>query len=114
MPECFDVEVTDGVAHLRLNRPDALNTMTPDFWRELPELLDEIDRNASARVVVLSSTGRHFSAGMDLAVFTGGSDLLTEPGVSGMAAIKGAEVQRSRTRTRAAPSTRRSSSGAAG
>ena len=82
MPECFDVEVTDGVAHLRLNRPDALNTMTPDFWRELPELLDEIDRNASARVVVLSSTGRHFSAGMDLAVFTGGSDLLTEPGVS--------------------------------
>jgi enoyl-CoA hydratase len=82
MPECFDVEVTDGVAHLRLNRPDALNTMTPDFWRELPELLDEIDRNASARVVVLSSTGRHFSAGMDLAVFTGGSDLLTDPGVS--------------------------------
>ncbi|MEI2816976.1 MAG: crotonase/enoyl-CoA hydratase family protein [Microthrixaceae bacterium] len=82
MPECFDVEVTDGVAHLRLNRPDALNTMTPDFWRELPELLDEIDRNASAWVVVLSSTGRHFSAGMDLAVFTGGSDLLTEPGVS--------------------------------
>ena len=58
MPECFDVEVTDGVAHLRLNRPDALNTMTPDFWRELPELLDEIDRNASARVVVLSSTLR--------------------------------------------------------
>ena len=80
MPECFDVEVTDGVAHLRLNRPDALNTMTPDFWRELPELLDEIDRNASARVVVLSSTGRHFSAGMDLAVFTGGSDLLTVQG----------------------------------
>ncbi|HMS13359.1 MAG TPA: crotonase/enoyl-CoA hydratase family protein [Microthrixaceae bacterium] len=82
MPECFDVEVTDGVAHLRLNRPDALNTMTPDFWRELPELLDEIDRNASARVVVLSSTGRHFSAGRDLAAFPGGSDPPTQPGVS--------------------------------
>ena len=34
------------VAHLRLNRPDALNTMTPDFWRELPELLDEIGYRA--------------------------------------------------------------------
>ena len=35
--ECFDVDISDGVAHLQLNRPDALNTMVPSFWRELPE-----------------------------------------------------------------------------
>jgi enoyl-CoA hydratase len=69
---CFDVEVADQVAHVRLSRPDALNTMTPDFWRELPEIVTGISDDASARVVVLSSTGRHFSAGMDLAVFGGG------------------------------------------
>ena len=35
--------------------------------------MDEIDAAGSARVIVISSTGRHFSAGMDLSVFTGGS-----------------------------------------
>jgi enoyl-CoA hydratase len=69
---CFDVDVTDRVAHVRLSRPDELNTMTPDFWRELPEIVTGISDEASARVVVLSSTGKHFSAGMDLSVFMGG------------------------------------------
>jgi enoyl-CoA hydratase len=68
---CFDVDITDSVAHVRLNRPDELNTMTPDFWRELPEIVTGISDDAAARVVVISSTGRHFSAGMDLSVFTG-------------------------------------------
>jgi enoyl-CoA hydratase len=69
---CFDVEITDRVAHVRLSRPDELNTMTPDFWRELPEIITGISDDASARVVVISSTGKHFSAGMDLSVFMGG------------------------------------------
>jgi enoyl-CoA hydratase len=68
---CFDVEINDAVAHVRLSRPDELNTMTPDFWRELPEIITAISDDASARVVVISSTGKHFSAGMDLSVFTG-------------------------------------------
>jgi enoyl-CoA hydratase len=68
---CFDVDISDAVAHVRLSRPDELNTMTPDFWRELPEIVTGISDDASARVVVISSSGRHFSAGMDLSVFTG-------------------------------------------
>jgi enoyl-CoA hydratase len=77
---CFDVEITDQVAHVRLNRPDALNTMTPEFWSELPEIVTGISDQASARVVVISSTGRHFSAGMDLSVFAGGTDSDAEIG----------------------------------
>ena len=69
---CFDVDITDKVAHVRLSRPDELNTMTPAFWRELPEIVTGISDDASARVVVISSTGKHFSAGMDLSVFMGG------------------------------------------
>jgi enoyl-CoA hydratase len=69
---CFDVEIADSVAHVRLCRPDELNTMTPDFWRELPEIVTGISDDASARAVVISSTGKHFSAGMDLSVFLGG------------------------------------------
>lgn len=69
---CFEVERIGKVAHLRLCRPDAYNTMTRAFWSELPQLVDELDRSGDTRAVVLSSTGKHFSAGMDLAVFTGG------------------------------------------
>jgi enoyl-CoA hydratase len=60
------------VAHVRLKRPDAYNTMTREFWTELPEIVNGLDAAGNTRVVVLSSTGKHFSAGMDLAVFTGG------------------------------------------
>ena len=73
---CFDVDVTDGVAHLVLKRADELNTMTPDFWRDLPRIVDGLSRSGEARALVISSTGRHFTAGMDLSVFTGGSSLL--------------------------------------
>jgi enoyl-CoA hydratase len=45
--------------------------MNLDFWRELPELMHKINDEVLARVVVISSTGKHFSAGMDLSVFTG-------------------------------------------
>ena len=71
---CFNVEIKDYVAHIQLKRPDELNTMTRDFWNELPEIVNDINDNAKARVIVLSSTGRHFSAGMDLSVFTSPKD----------------------------------------
>jgi len=71
--ECFDVQIEEGVAHVRLCRPDELNTMNRAFWRELPRIVGELDRGGAVRVLVLSSTGRHFSAGMDLSVFGGGS-----------------------------------------
>lgn len=69
---CFEVTESDRIAHIVLNRPDELNTMTPDFWRELPQLVDEISDRGQARAIVVSSTGKHFSAGMDIGVFTSG------------------------------------------
>lgn len=65
----FRVAIDSGVAHIQLNRPEKLNSMGRDFWRELPALVRDIDENAKARVIVLSSTGKHFCAGMDLEVF---------------------------------------------
>ena len=67
--QCFDVSIENKIAHIRLSRGDALNTMTRDFWNELPEIVNAIDAEALARVIVVSSTGKHFSAGMDLSVF---------------------------------------------
>jgi enoyl-CoA hydratase len=68
---CFEIEIKDKVAELRLNRPSELNTMTRAFWSELPRALRDLDARAAARVVVLTSTGKHFTAGMDLSVFSG-------------------------------------------
>ncbi len=68
--DCFSVSIEGKVAHIKLNRPEAMNAMNKAFWNELPEIIGEIDRSASARVIVISSTGKHFSAGMDLSVFS--------------------------------------------
>ncbi len=70
--ECFEVTRDGPVAHLKLCRPDELNSMKRSFWYELPQIVRDLDREGSVRAVVLSSTGRHFSAGMDLGVFAGG------------------------------------------
>ena len=66
----LEVSIENHIAHVKLNRPDALNSMNVDFWQELPVAIRAIDASSEARVIVLSSTGKHFSAGMDLAVFT--------------------------------------------
>lgn len=70
----FKVDISDYVANLVLSRPDELNTMSRDFWVELGEVLDEINKNSEVRVVVMSSTGKHFCAGMDLSAFSNGVD----------------------------------------
>ena len=74
---CFDVDIAEKIAHIQLNRGDELNTMLPEFWRELPQIVRDIDHEAKARVIVISSTGKHFSAGMDLSVFTSGNSVGT-------------------------------------
>ena len=76
-PSCFDVEVTEKVAHIRLNRPDDLNSMVREFWTELPEIVRGLDARGDVRAIVVSSTGRHFCAGMDLGVFTSGDTPIT-------------------------------------
>ena len=72
---CFEIEESDGVGHVVLSRPDEFNTMVPAFWSELPEIINGLSDSGRVRAVVVSSTGKHFCAGMDLSVFTGGSNL---------------------------------------
>ena len=83
---CFQFSITDQVAHLVLSRPEAMNTMGPAFWRELDELLAGLHKGSDARVLVISSTGKHFSAGMALDVF-GDALTLDDASAEGRAAI---------------------------
>jgi enoyl-CoA hydratase len=66
---CFEVAVDEKVAHIRLCRPDKRNSMIPEFWNELPEIIRDIDGNARARAIVISSTGPHFCSGLDIKAF---------------------------------------------
>ena len=79
---CFTVAFADNIAHIQLKRGDELNTMVPEFWHELPGIVRDIDANARARVIVISSTGKHFSGGMDLSVFTSGQSAGTAAAAS--------------------------------
>lgn len=68
--ETFDLTIENDIAHICLNRPDKRNSMIPSFWEDLPNVVQDIDNGAKARVIVISSTGPVFTAGMDLNAFT--------------------------------------------
>ena len=65
----FDVSIADNIAHIVLSRPEKRNAMAPDFWSDLPKIIQDIDDNSKARVIVISSTGPVFSAGIDISMF---------------------------------------------
>jgi len=46
--EAFAVTIEDKVAHIKMNRPEAMNTMNKAFWNELPTIVRDIDMNARA------------------------------------------------------------------
>ena len=67
--KCFELTIKDNIAHVVLSRPEKRNSMIKEFWEELPELLLDIDNNARARVIVITSTGPHFTSGLDTSLF---------------------------------------------
>ncbi len=59
-------EVEDQIATITLNRPQALNAISPALEIELHAALDVADRDPGVRVVILTGAGRAFCAGYDL------------------------------------------------
>ena len=83
---CFELNIDQHIAHLVLNRPDRLNALDMTVWRELDEVLQQLHQTNQARVLVISSTGKHFSAGMSLEAF-GESVSMDDQSAEGRAAI---------------------------
>ena len=83
---CFTLTEHNHIAHLVLNRPEAMNTMNSTFWRELDDTLSRLHKEGTARALVISSTGKHFSAGMSLDVF-GDAISMNDQSAEGRAAI---------------------------
>ena len=72
----FRLSADNGVAHLQLNRPERLNTMAPPFFPALRDAVRTLNDEGETRALVISSTGKHFCAGMALDVFAGDDALL--------------------------------------
>ena len=80
---CFDVSIDDKVAHVRMIRPERHNSMIPEFWNELPAIVDELSESGSVRAMVLSADGRNYCSGMDLSVFAAGDNAVSGGASSG-------------------------------
>ena len=75
MSERVLVTLADGVADVRLNRPEKLNALDPAMFEGLVETGRSLAVDPSVRAVVLSGEGRGFCAGLDFASFMAlGSD----------------------------------------
>jgi len=60
-------EINDGIAQVRLNRPDKLNALTLELLRELVDTAKELGKNHDLRAVVIAGEGDAFTAGLDFA-----------------------------------------------
>jgi 2-(1,2-epoxy-1,2-dihydrophenyl)acetyl-CoA isomerase len=64
--ESIELAVDEGVAHVRFNRPEALNAFTRAMGLELRDAIERCATDEDVRVVVLTGAGRAFSAGADV------------------------------------------------
>ncbi|MFT7685213.1 MAG: enoyl-CoA hydratase/carnithine racemase, partial [Candidatus Azotimanducaceae bacterium] len=87
MSELVTIAITDGIADVRLNRPDKYNALSPGMFNAIIEAGEELAKNDDLRVVVLSGNGRGFCAGLDMESFQGMSDQNSENSASKLQAF---------------------------
>lgn len=64
--EAIRLERRGAVAWIYLNRPDAMNSMSPQMVGEIGAALDAVEADRTVRCLVITGTGRAFCAGADL------------------------------------------------
>ncbi|MFP5256818.1 MAG: crotonase/enoyl-CoA hydratase family protein [Acidimicrobiia bacterium] len=69
MSERVIIDHNNGIAHLRLNRPDKLNALDTALFQALVDAGEALKADPTVRVVVLSGEGRGFCAGLDFSSF---------------------------------------------
>lgn len=66
MFETIGFETKDGIAVLTINRPEALNALNGQVLEELKQCIDEVEKDSTVRVLILTGAGRSFVAGADI------------------------------------------------
>ncbi len=68
--ETFHVAYEGSVAVVTLSRPEKRNALAPSFWSDFPAAIRRLSERGKARVLIIEADGPHFTAGMDVSVFT--------------------------------------------
>ena len=74
MSDRVQMDVADGVAHVRLNRPDKMNALDGAMFVAIAEAGASVAADPSVRAVVLSGEGRAFCSGLDFSSFQAMAD----------------------------------------
>jgi len=82
-PERVSISIHDGVADVRLNRPEKLNALDQAMFLGIVDAGDRLAADPTLRAVVLSGEGRAFCAGLDLSSFQSMADVSGD-GVAGI------------------------------
>ncbi len=84
MPEAIlKIEKKDGIATVTLNRPGSLNALSTHLIAELCDAFEELARDDTVEIAILTGAGRAFSAGVDLKELSGSADAPTAPTSAG-------------------------------
>lgn len=70
MPDLVTIDRKDGVADVRLNRPEKYNALSPEMFAAITEAGESLMELSDIRAVVLSGNGRGFCSGLDFASFS--------------------------------------------
>ncbi len=68
--EGLTLDKEGGIATLTLNRPEQLNAISLSMAESLERAVDEVDKDNSLKVLILTGAGRGFCAGLDVSAFT--------------------------------------------
>lgn len=67
MTDRVSIRIEEGIADVRLSRPDKMNALDPAMFARIAEVIDTLKQRRDVRCVVLSGEGRGFCAGLDMA-----------------------------------------------
>ena len=64
--ECILYEKGDGIATIKLNRPNVLNAMNKQLWLDFQSAMEDVKTDPAIKVLIVTGAGRAFSTGADL------------------------------------------------
>jgi len=64
--ECIIYKKEEGIATIKLNRPQVLNAMNKQLWLDLQVALEDVKNDPEIKVLIITGEGRAFSTGADL------------------------------------------------
>ena len=70
MYQTLQYECADGIATVRLNRPNKLNAINPEMIADFRKLVNDVRADPGARIVIFTGNGRAFCAGADIAALS--------------------------------------------